>query len=126
MQAWISFSCKDETHVAHGEPLAECAAAVAALPQIVAIGVNCIPPRWVPSLIRELRAASSKPIIVYPNSGEGWDAAARCWTGTTDPAEFGAMAKDWFAAGAQIVGGCCRTRPEHICQVAEASQNLPG
>jgi homocysteine S-methyltransferase len=125
IQAWFSFSCKDEAHVSHGEPLAECAAVVAALPQTVAIGVNCVPPRWVPSLIAELRSASSKPIMVYPNSGEGWDAATRSWIGTTDPDAFGEMARDWFAAGAQIVGGCCRTRPAHIRQVALAAQNLP-
>ncbi|MGA2672164.1 MAG: homocysteine S-methyltransferase family protein [Terracidiphilus sp.] len=31
------------------------------------------------------------------------------------------MAIDWFTAGAQIVGGCCRTRPAHIRQVAESA-----
>jgi len=34
------------------------------------------------------------------------------------------MAAEWFAAGAQIIGGCCRTRPAHIRQVAEAAQQL--
>ena len=121
LQAWFSFSCRDEKHVSHGEPLAECAAAVAAFPQTVAIGVNCVPPRWLPSLITELRSASDKPVLVYPNSGEGWDAAARCWIGQSDPAEFGVLARDWFAAGAQIVGGCCRTRPAHIHEVAQAA-----
>lgn len=121
IQAWFSFSCKDEAHVSHGEPLAECAAVVAALPQTVAIGVNCIPPRWVPSLIAELRSASSKPIMVYPNSGEGWDAEGRCWIGSSDPTDFGANAARWFDAGAQIVGGCCRTGPAHIRQVAQAA-----
>ena len=121
LQAWFSFSCRDEKHVSHGEPLAECAAVVAAFPQTVAIGVNCVPPRWLPSLIAELRSASDKPVLVYPNSGDGWDAAARCWIGQSDPAEFGALARDWFAAGAQIVGGCCRTRPAHIHKVAQAA-----
>ncbi len=121
LRAWFSFSCRDEKHVSHGEPVADCAAFLERLPQTVAIGVNCVPPKWIPSLIAELRAASSKPVIVYPNSGEGWDAEHRCWTGTTDAAEFGAMAEKWFRAGAQIVGGCCRTRPAHIRQVAQAA-----
>ena len=124
LQAWFSFSCRDEKHVSHGEPLAECAAAVAAFPQTVAVGVNCVPPRWLPSLIAELRSASCKPVLVYPNSGEGWDAFARCWTGSTDPSDFGALAKYWFAAGAQIVGGCCRTRPSHIHAVAKAAAQI--
>ena len=123
LQAWFSFSCRDKTHVSHGERVADCAAAVAAFPQTIAIGVNCVPPAWVPSLIAELREASGKPVLVYPNSGEGWDAAARHWTGLTDPGEFGAKAAEWFAAGAQIIGGCCRTRPAHIHEVARAALN---
>jgi len=119
LATWFCFTCKDECHVAHGELLADCAAAVASLPQTVAIGVNCTHPSLIPSLIGELRVASDKPVVVYPNSGEGWDAEARCWTGKGDPESFGAQAAEWFAAGAQIVGGCCRTRPAHIHQVAE-------
>ncbi|MGA2571032.1 MAG: homocysteine S-methyltransferase [Terracidiphilus sp.] len=121
LQTWFSFSCRDVKHVSHGERVADCAALVAALPQTAGIGVNCVPPRWIPALIGELRAASDKPILVYPNSGEGWDAARRCWTGTTDPGELGAMAAEWYRAGAQIVGGCCRTRPAHIRAVAHAA-----
>jgi homocysteine S-methyltransferase len=125
---WISFSCRDAEHVSHGEPVTSSAALVAALPQIVAVGVNCVPPSWIPQLIAQLRAASSKPILVYPNSGEGWDAEHRCWTGATDPALFGSMASQWFVAGAQLIGGCCRTRPAHIRQVTEAAlhQGAPG
>jgi len=107
--------------VAHGETLRECAAVAAGFPQTVAVGVNCTQPVWLPELIGELRAGSGLPIVVYPNSGEGWDAEARCWTGRSVPAEFGALAGQWYAAGAQLVGGCCRTRPEHIRQIALAA-----
>jgi homocysteine S-methyltransferase len=124
LQAWFSFSCRDDKHVSHGELVRDCAALAATLPQTVAIGVNCIPPKWIPSLIGELREGSDKPVLVYPNSGEGWDAAARSWTGTTDPADFGARSSEWFAAGAQIVGGCCRTRPEHIREVARSAGRI--
>jgi homocysteine S-methyltransferase len=84
--------------------------------------VNCVPPKWIPSLIGELRKGSDKPVLVYPNSGEGWDAEQRCWTGTSEPAEFGTQAAKWFRAGAEIVGGCCRTRPAHIAEVARAAK----
>ncbi len=122
LTAWFSFTCKDAEHVAHGERLSECAAVVAGFPQTVAIGVNCTLPALIPSLIRELRSATGKPIVVYPNSGEGWDAVHRSWTGTSDPAAYGAKAREWFAAGARMVGGCCRTRPEHIRQVRDAGR----
>lgn len=121
LRAWFSFSCRDEEHVAHGERVADCAALVATFPQTVAIGVNCVPPRWIPSLIGELRKGSELPVMVYPNSGEGWDAERRCWIGSTDAGEFGARAAEWYAAGAQMVGGCCRTGPEHIRAVVQAA-----
>jgi homocysteine S-methyltransferase len=122
LTAWFSFTCRDSEHVAHGELLADCARAVAVFPQTAAIGVNCTRPSLILDLIAELRAATDKPILVYPNSGEEWNAQARCWCGTSDPVDFGRSASDWFAAGAQIIGGCCRTRPEHIRQVDEAVQ----
>ena len=61
---------RDREHVAHGELLRQCAAAVAAFPQTVAIGVNCTHPTLIPALIAELRDASDKPIVVYPNSAK--------------------------------------------------------
>jgi homocysteine S-methyltransferase len=123
---WFSFSCRDERTSAHGEPIVDCAQIAGKLEQTVAVGVNCVPPRWVPSLIAELRKGTDKPLMVYPNSGEGWDAENRCWIGTTDPGEFGDEARKWFAAGAQLVGGCCRTGPTHIRQVAQAAAVLFG
>jgi homocysteine S-methyltransferase len=118
LPVWFSFTCRDEKHVAHGELLRECAALVAALPQAVAVGVNCTYPALIEGLIGELKAATLKLIVVYPNSGEGWDAEKRVWTGASDAVGFGESAKKWFAAGAQIVGGCCRTRPEHVMKIA--------
>jgi len=126
LAVWFSFTCRDREHVVHGERLSECAKAVARFRQTVSIGVNCIHPELIPALIHELRSASDKPVIVYPNSGEGWDAINRCWTGHSDPANYGALARGWFAAGAQIVGGCCRTRPEHIRLVAKYSPPVWG
>jgi homocysteine S-methyltransferase len=123
--AWFSFNCPsaraEHLQVAHGEPLRDCAILAASFPQTIAIGVNCTQPKWLLSLIPELRQASNKPIVVYPNSGEDWDPEARCWIqtpGSSDPSDFGGQAAQWYAAGAQIVGGCCRTRPAHIHQIA--------
>jgi homocysteine S-methyltransferase len=129
LQAWVSFSCRDEQHVAHGERLFDCAALLNSAPQVVAVGINCTAPALITPLLAELRAGTAKPAIVYPNSGEGWDAVRRCWTGTADVARYGAMAVEWFAAGAQMVGGCCRTGPAHIRAVrvvADQTTEHPG
>ena len=118
LAVWLSFTCRDGQRVAHGELLRECARVVAARPQVVAIGINCTHPAHVSPLIAEVRAVSDQPIIVYPNSGEGWDAQRRCWTGFSSSRPYRGQAKEWFADGAQIVGGCCRTRPADIRLVA--------
>ena len=122
--AWCSFTCRDGQKTAHGEPLRACAAFLNGTPQIVAVGVNCTAPALILPLLGELRAGTAKPLVVYPNSGEGWDAERRCWTGVADVADYAALAREWFAAGAQLVGGCCRTGPEHVRAVAVAASHL--
>jgi homocysteine S-methyltransferase len=112
--AWVSFTCRDEGRTAHGEPIGDCGRMLDAAAQVLAVGVNCTAPGLVAPLIRGLRASTGKRIVVYPNSGEGWDAERRCWTGEADPVGFGELAREWREAGAQIIGGCCRTGPEHI------------
>jgi homocysteine S-methyltransferase len=111
---WVSFSCRDAGQVAHGESMVKCAELLDRASQVVAVGINCTPPALITPLLAKLCAGTSKPAIVYPNSGEGWDAVRRCWTGAADVDGYGALAAEWFAAGAQMVGGCCRTGPAHI------------
>ncbi len=116
--AWVSSTCRDGSLMAHGEPVREAAVFLDGVPQIVAVGVNCIAPALVLPLLGELRAGTGKPLVAYPNSGEGWDAEARCWTGSADVTGFGELAREWFTAGASVVGGCCRTGPGHVLGVA--------
>ncbi len=117
--AWFSFSCRDDKHVSDGTPLAEALALFRDEPRVVAVGINCTAPRFISSLIAEARGAVDKPIVVYPNSGEGWDAAKKSWTGTAESVDFAAASESWHAAGARIVGGCCRTGPRHIREIRE-------
>jgi homocysteine S-methyltransferase len=122
LPAWISFTCRDAAHTAHGERLRDCAALLGTSPEVAAIGINCTAPGLITPLIAEVRAAEvHQPILVYPNSGEQWDGARRCWTGTADVAGYAELAREWFAAGAQLVGGCCRTGPDHIRAVRAAA-----
>ncbi len=127
--AAISFSCRDESKTAHGEDLTACAAFLEPCEQIVAIGINCLSPVFVKPLVRRLRAVSTKKIAVYPNSGEEWDAVNRCWrsAGTpepeAEPAAWRNLTRQWRDAGADWIGGCCRTGPEHIRAVRAALGN---
>jgi homocysteine S-methyltransferase len=118
LPVYLSFTCRDGVHVSHGESLRTCAELLDAQPQVVGIGVNCTAPELIDSLVGELARATSKPIIVYPNSGEQWDAAHHCWHGDGQIQQFGKLAEGWKSAGAQWIGGCCRTGPEHVRAVA--------
>jgi len=115
-RAWVSFSCCDERHTSDGERLRDAIRSIASVPQIVAVGVNCMNPRWVVELLNEATAVTTKPLIVYPNAGEHFSGA---WSGhRQSPAEFAMAARAWLDAGARIIGGCCRTTPEHIGALA--------
>ena len=109
--AWVSFTCRDSTYTVHGEPIADAGSFLDSVSQVVAVGINCTAPAFVTLLIRALKVSTTKPIVVYPNSGEGWDAQKRSWTGKADPTSFAESAQQWREAGAQIIGGCCRTGP---------------
>lgn len=122
--AWISFSARDEVRVCHGESLAECAAWLDDRPQVVAVGVNCTAPSHIPALIAAARAATGKPIVVYPNSGETYDPESHCWEGVASCADFAAEARIWHERGARLIGGCCRTTPDHIREIATWARRL--
>jgi homocysteine S-methyltransferase len=122
--AWISFSCRDERCISDGTPIADVAAEFREHPAVLAIGVNCTPPQFVTSLVREIRrAAPDKAVVVYPNSGERYDAVNKRWLGTVSPLDCAAAAGEWLAAGASLIGGCCRMGPAHIAAIRA---QLPG
>ncbi|PTM57855.1 homocysteine S-methyltransferase [Desmospora activa] len=116
--AWITFSAKDEQHISDGESISTCAAWLDRFEQVSAVGINCTPPRYLSSLITEIKRHTSKPIIVYPNSGEQYDPVTKSWTGPSSSEGFGRSARHWYECGARIIGGCCRTKPEDIQAIA--------
>lgn len=124
VSAWVSFSCRDEAHVNEGEKLEECIRQIESSPQVAAVGVNCTSPKFIPSLIREAKRATDKPILVYPNSGETYDATKSDWNGDPAYASFGDEAKVWYEAGARLIGGCCRTTPEDIRAISNWIRSL--
>lgn len=122
--AWFSFSAHNDEQISHGERLADCAAKLDVIPQVVAIGVNCTAPRHIPALITAARTATRKPIVVYPNSGETYDAELHAWCGPATVGAFAVEAQHWYDRGARLIGGCCRTTPAHIAQIAAWARKL--
>jgi homocysteine S-methyltransferase len=116
LRGWVAFTCKSGSEVAHGEAIRECAALLDGSPQVDAVGVNCTAPGLVVPLLEELRQGTRKPLVVYPNSGQVWDAEARCWLGDGE-SDFGEMMAGWMEHGAGWIGGCCGTGPAHIAEI---------
>ncbi|MEP6980139.1 MAG: homocysteine S-methyltransferase [Nakamurella sp.] len=111
--AWLALTV-DGDRTRTGEPLDEVFAMAAEVDEIIALGVNCTAPADVAAAVAI--AARYRPVVVYPNSGQGWDAAGRCWTGT---AAFDAgQVREWIDAGARLIGGCCRVGPAEIAAIA--------
>ena len=124
--AWVSFSCRDGERVVDGTAIEEAACLFKGHPTVAAVGINCTPPQFAPGLIARLReAAPDKAAMAYPNSGETYHVDTNAWSGIATPLDYAAAALDWIAAGARIVGGCCRTGPQHIRAMREAI-NRPG
>ncbi len=113
--AWLSFTVADGRTRA-GQPLTEAFAVAAGSPDVAAVGVNCCAPSDVSPALACAKAVTGKPVVVYPNSGEGWDARRRAWTGATQFSPR--LAARWVAEGAHVVGGCCRVRPADIAELA--------
>lgn len=115
--AWLSYTISGDRTRA-GQPLAEAFSVATGNDDIVAVGVNCCAPAEVAFAVATAREVTGKPVIIYPNSGEGWDAQRGTWTG---PTRFcPAAARQWHAAGAQLIGGCCRVRPADIAALSRA------
>jgi homocysteine S-methyltransferase len=101
-----------------GEPAEEAFALTRDVDSIIAVGVNCTEPAGMAAAVAVAHEASGKPVVAYPNSGEGWDADARAWTGLT-PSSFDQNdVRAWLAAGARMIGGCCRVGPDVIRELS--------
>ncbi|WP_052851271.1 homocysteine S-methyltransferase [Streptomyces avicenniae] len=112
---WLSYTVADGRTRA-GQPLAEAFALAAGVEQVVAVGVNCCDPREALPAVEVAVAVTGGPAVVYPNSGETWDVAGRRWRGRARADAGAAVA--WRAAGARLIGGCCRVGPADIAALA--------
>jgi homocysteine S-methyltransferase len=115
--AWLSYTVSGDRTRA-GQPLQEAFALAAEAEEVIAVGVNCCAPEDVDGAIATAARVTGKPVVVYPNSGESWDAGARAWDGrsTFTTSEV----TGWREAGARLIGGCCRVGPEAIGGIAGA------
>ncbi|WP_163933319.1 homocysteine S-methyltransferase [Paraferrimonas sp. SM1919] len=116
---WLSLSCQNGYRLNDGNAVTDAIKLINGIENIHAIGINCTAPKYITELIETLKANTDLPILVYPNSGESYDAGEKCWHGDSDVASFVDNAKGWSRQGVKIIGGCCRVTPRHINALAE-------
>ena len=90
-------------------------ALLAGYPQVVALGINCIALENTTAALQHLHGLTALPLVVYPNSGEQYDAVSKTRIITVSiVARLADYLPQWQAAGARLIGGCCRTTPKDI------------
>jgi homocysteine S-methyltransferase len=88
-------------------------------PQIIGFGLNCMSPQSalaaLPNLKQQLNGESSAALIVYPNSGQVYDAEKKEWSQLDQPkTDWSHFAKSANELGATVIGGCCQTTFEDV------------
>jgi homocysteine S-methyltransferase len=118
--AWVSFSCRNAAELCDGTPFDRAVTAMAGVPNVVAVGVNCTSPLHVEGLVRVAAATAGVPVVAYPNRGAFWDAVRKAWVDPPrqDPRPSLRPAA-WHEAGARLIGGCCGIGPADIRSIAE-------
>jgi S-methylmethionine-dependent homocysteine/selenocysteine methylase len=98
---------------------------------VAAVLLMCSDPPAISASLPKLRAVFPGPIGAYANigykknpdfhgaPGEHWHTIDQ---ETYSPARYAQYATEWVGMGAQIIGGCCATGPEHIAAIKDVVQ----
>ena len=116
---WVCFSCRksekgeilsltDETIVPFSELIA-----ISKEYNFDALGIMHTSEDILGECINMIKTNFNGPILAYPDTG-GWLSPNWIFDTVIEPEKFREKAKDWYALGAQIIGGCCGTSPDHI------------
>lgn len=118
VNCWFSLTLKDQQHISDGTPLTEVIEHLNSIEQIVSVGINCIALEKVTPALEVLSKLTSKPLIVYPNSGEQYDPTTKQWhKNHHHNCTFANQLDTWIKLGAKLIGGCCQTTPEDIVEI---------
>ena len=117
--AWLGCTLRDASHISDGTPLSEVLSFVSQFSnQTLAFGINCVPPSTALASLQHMRTLTAMPLLCYPNSGETYVPLEHTWTGDKSGREIRESSLQFRAAGASLIGGCCRTTPEDIKNIA--------
>ncbi|CAK9832854.1 Homocysteine S-methyltransferase 1 [Anthophora retusa] len=130
IKAWLSFSCeRNSENIVDGTNFQEIATRCykMALPgQIIAVGVNCLAPKDVTPLLRNInkdRANEFIPLIAYPNDGEMY-LSSEGWVKNENDPPFESFISEWLELGVRYLGGCCRMNAENVKAIRKEVNSL--
>jgi S-methylmethionine-dependent homocysteine/selenocysteine methylase len=115
----VSFVCIAGARLFSGEPLADAIRAVEPLSP-TAVLVNCTPLDETVACLEVMSRTAQLPFGAYPNAGVVGPTGAWRFDPAVTPERFAALAKEWLRTGAQVLGGCCGTAPDHIKALRES------
>jgi S-methylmethionine-dependent homocysteine/selenocysteine methylase len=126
----VSFTLDDENplQLRSGELLTDAVKAVAPL-GVKAVTVNCSMPETLTAAMPTLAGTFGRVggyangfQSVAPLNAGGTTSGLKARTDLT-PKAYAAYAREWVAAGATIIGGCCEVGPDHIRELATDFKN---
>jgi S-methylmethionine-dependent homocysteine/selenocysteine methylase len=129
LPVWVSWTLNEDQsgRLRSGETIAEAMDALSDLP-VTGYLVNCCLPESITAAVPHLAAPGARVVGGYANTfhkiPQGWTLDGDKPTDGSldlrsdlDPESYVTHVADWLEAGANLVGGCCGTRPAHIARI---------
>lgn len=121
---YVSFAVSEDGYTQRGLYYRSLLAACGACDAVDAVGLNChCGPSHMLALLRKLPGLK-KPLIAMANAGYPSTLNGRLYF-EDNSGYFAEKAAAMYAAGADIIGGCCGTTPRHIALAAETLRDAP-
>jgi homocysteine S-methyltransferase len=114
----------ENSETIYGERIDQAIVKVAREEAVTAVGLNCsVGPSGMLGSLELIRRVTDKPIAVQPNAGMPRQIEGRQLYMCT-PEYMAEYAKRFYEKGAQIIGGCCGTTPDHIREIVRAVRSI--
>ena len=124
---YIGLSVDDNSLLRDGTTLEEISVHIKGLgnkinKNLLLMGVNCVSFNQSALILKMLHEhLPGMPLLVYPNSGEIYNPKEKTWHRPTNKLDdWETTVKKFVDNGARIIGGCCRTSPKDIAEIASA------
>ncbi len=116
----LSLVCAPDGRTLHGDhvrSLVRCIETTLGAPDMWAL--NCLTPKEITAVHRQLRQATDQPTGVWAHVGHEDEIHGWCESGLMSATEYAQEAHQWIADGANLVGGCCGTTAEYLSNLSD-------